>query len=219
MNKLFLIVGMLFLLISCESREDKIQKAVSQELKGVVYDFERYEPVKTQIDSAFFSPYIDPEIKSLMMALAKPAKELETAKRDYNNALSSIAFWDCGSAYSRQQRKEAISKRDAAKNKIKNIQTQLKSAIKNLYTQVHKDETKDNEFIGWFVTQRYKCKTGGGYPAFGDDVFVFNKNMTECTFHMKTEEFEELCDFIDQLMEVPKDEVMKRIEDLDLLEQ
>lgn len=49
---------MAFLLISCESREDKIQKAVSQELKGVLYDFESYEPVKTQIDSAFFSPYI-----------------------------------------------------------------------------------------------------------------------------------------------------------------
>lgn len=212
---------MAFLLISCESREDKIQKAVSQELKGVLYDFESYEPVKTQIDSAFFSPYIDPEIKSLMMAFAKPAQELEAAKRDYNNALSSIALWDMpyGSAYSRQQRKEAISERDAAKKKIENIQMQLKSTIKSLYAQVLKDKTKDNEFIGWFVTQRYKCKTGGGYPAFGDDVFVFNKDMTECTFHMEIEEYKGLCDFIDQLMAVPEDEFMKRIENMDLLEQ
>lgn len=35
MNKLFSIICLSLLLISCESREDKIQKAVAQELKGV----------------------------------------------------------------------------------------------------------------------------------------------------------------------------------------
>ncbi len=115
MNKIVLILSVLLILASCESQADKVQKAVAQELKGVLYDYESYEPIKTQIDSAFFSPYIDPEVKTLVMAFVKPSQELAKAKQDYNNALSSIALWDMpyGSAYSRQQQKEAISERDA----------------------------------------------------------------------------------------------------------
>lgn len=36
---------------------------------------------------------------------------------------------------------------------------------------------------------------------------------------MEIEEYDGLCNFIDQLMAVSEDEFMKRIEDLDLLEQ
>lgn len=152
---------------SCENRDEKIQNAVSQELKGVLYDFESYEPIKTKIDSAFSSPYIDPEVKALMYSMTKPMQELENAKREYKNALSSVALWDMpySSSYSRQQRKDAIAKRDAAKLTIENNQAQLISVIKALYTRIKEDETSDDKFIGWFVTQRYRCKTGGGYPS------------------------------------------------------
>lgn len=92
MNKIPIILFTIILLASCESREDKIQKTVSQELKGVLYDYESYEPIKTKIDSAFFSPYTDSEVESLMLSIVKFSNELEKAKSNYRNALSSIAL-------------------------------------------------------------------------------------------------------------------------------
>lgn len=96
---------------------------------------------------------------------------------------------------------------------------QLKSIAKDLYAQVSKDNAVENEFVGWFVTQRFRCKTGGGLPTFGDYVFGINKDMTECIFYMSKEKFEELCSVIDQMMSVPEDELMENIENYSLLEQ
>ena len=217
MNKIPIILFTIILLASCESREDKIQKTVSQELKGVLYDYESYEPIKTKIDSAFFSPYTDSEVESLMLCIVKFSNELERAKSDYRNALSSIALWDIpyGTAYSRQQKKDAITQRDAEKQRIEYIQTKLISLVKNLYKRVQYDNSKDDEFVGWFVTQRYKCKTNGGYPAFSEDVFVLNKDMSECKLHMSIEEYKVICDFVDKLLSISEDEFLKRIENMD----
>lgn len=46
MKKILLFASIGLMLVACESREEKIQNAVSQELKGVLYDFESYEPIK-----------------------------------------------------------------------------------------------------------------------------------------------------------------------------
>lgn len=218
MNKLFLIIIIALFLSSCESREERIQKAVSQELKGVLYDFESYEPIKTQIDSAFSSPYIDLEVKYLMFEYAKCAEELEQTLDD----LSSIEYSDelelYSSDYSSILEKGTDLKRKGAKNRIENAQKKLKSAIRDLYAQIQKVKDEKKEFVGWFVTQRYKCKTGGGYPAFGDDIFVFNKDMTECICHMSAEEYEGFCNFINKLVSLPEDEFIEKINGINLLE-
>ena len=219
MNKVFLILIATLILMSCESREKKIQMAISQELKGVLYSFDSYEPIKTKIDSAYSTPYIDPMVKDLILSMGTLSPELEKATIDYNNALSHIALWNTNSAFSRQQREEAIFKRDAAKNRILAIQSQLKSIMKELYTRVNEDNVKDKEFIGWFVTQRYKCNTRGGYPDFGDDVFVFNENITDCIFYMSSKDYETLCNYVDQILSVPEDEFIKALEDVNLLVQ
>ena len=220
MKKFCLIFISIILLSSCENRDKKIQNAVSQELRGVLCDFESYEPIKTKVDSAFFSPYIDPEVKDLMYSMVKAMHQLEEAKREYNYALSSIAFWEIpySSNYSRQQIKEAISKRDAAKLNIVNNQANLISLIKALYTRIKEDETSENIFSGWFVTQRYRYKTEGGSPSFGDDVFVFNKDITECVFYMSFEDYEALISLVDELLSIPEDEFLKKIEDVNILE-
>lgn len=150
----------------------------------------------------------------MMTSIIKQTHELEIAQSDYNMALSSIAIWDMPykDALGIQKVKEAISKRDAAKNKIDHIQAQLKSNIKDFYARIHEDKYKENDFIGWAVTQRYKCKTGDGHPAFGDDIFVFNKDITECLLHMTNEEFNVLCEFVNNLTSIPEEEFIERLD-------
>lgn len=119
MQKLIFLPVLLLLLVSCESREDKAQKLVAQELKAVLYDFDSYEPVKTKIDSAFFSPVLDPDLRDIMVELAKNVEDFKEAKRDYDRSLREAAIWDDPySAFSRQQKKEAIAERDVAETKM-----------------------------------------------------------------------------------------------------
>lgn len=219
MSRILFILLTATLLISCESREDKIQKAIATELKGVLYDFDSYEPIKTTIDSAFFSPSIDPEIKKLLMALEKPMNEFQKARHDYDYATSIVAIYsDSHSTYAQQQKKQAISKRNAAEKSIEFSRNQIKSLFQDLCIQINEDKLKSREFVGWFVTQHYKCKTGGGLPTFGDDIFVFNPEITECTFFMKKDEYETLCNFIEIISSVPENELLNKIEESDLFD-
>ena len=220
MKKFLLFVSIGLMLVACESREEKIQNAVSQELKGVLYDFESYQPVKTQIDSAFQSPYIDPEVRVLAIKMAQQIKDLTIAKIEYNSALSSMAIWDgpYKSAFERQQIKEATSKRDKTKREMDNLQEQLRSTLKELYTKINQPTDYNNSFIGWIVKQRYKCKTGGGDPTFGDDIFVFDKDIKNCLFYSSKEEYESISRMIDQVKNIPEEDFKQKINDVNFLE-
>lgn len=221
MKKILLFISIMLTLVACESREDKIQKAVSQELKGVLYDFESYEPVKTQIDSAFQSPYIDSEVRVLTIKIAQQIKDLTIAKIEYNSALSSMAIWDgpYKLAFERQQIKEATSKRDKTKREMDNLQEQIRSTLKELYTKIDQPtDYNNNNFIGWIVKQRYKCKTGGGDPTFGDDIFVFDKDIKNCLFYSSKEEYESISRMIDQVKNIPEEDFKQKINDVNFLD-
>lgn len=146
MKKILLFASIGLMLVACESREEKIQNAVSQELKGVLYDFESYEPIKTQIDSAFQSPYINQEVRDLAMKIAQQIKDLTIAKVEYNSALSSMALWDSPykTAFDRQKIKEVASKRDKTKREMDNLQEQLRSTLKDLYSKIAQQTENNN---------------------------------------------------------------------------
>lgn len=220
MKKILLFASIGLMLVACESREEKIQNAVSQELKGVLYDFESYEPVKTQIDSAFQSPYINQEVRDLAIKMAQQVKDLTIAKVEYNSALSSMALWDSPykTAFDRQKIKEAASKRDKTKREMDNLQEQLRSTLKDLYSKIAQQTENNNEFIGWIVKQRYKCKTGGGDPTFGDDIFVFDKDIKNCLFYSSKEEYESISRMIDQVKNIPEEDFKQKINDVNFLD-
>lgn len=212
------------LLVSCKNREEKIQDLVSQELKGMLYDFDSYEPIKTKVDTAFFSPCVDPGVVSRVDSIGKLLEELKDVKREYKYNYNHDAFYadtlyGCPiSDYERQFKQESIDKRNATKRKIDNIQMQLRSCAHNLYVQISKDKLRKKEIIGWFVTQNYRCKTGGGLPSFGDDVFVVNPELTECVFHMSKSEYSMLRDFTERVSSVSEREFIKGVEDACLID-
>ena len=218
MIRILFVLLTAMILISCENREEKIQTAIASELKGVLYDFDSYEPIKTNIDSAFFSPSIDPEIKELVLALEKPILDFHKAKEDYAYATSIAAIYSgsYSSPFTQQQKNQAISKRNAAEKSIEFNRNQIKTILKELCIRIREDKPKENEYVGWFVTQRYKCKTGGGYPTFGDAVFVFNSDITECLFFMQNEEYELLCNLVKVISLIPEEELLNKIEESDL---
>lgn len=219
MKKILLFISIMMTLVACESREDKIQKAVSQELKGILYDFESYEPVKTQIDSAFKSPDINQEVRDLAINMAKQIKDLTIAKVEYNHALSDIAMWSgpYQTAFGRQQAQEATSRRDKTQITIDNLQEGLKSTLKELYAIINQSDN-EGEFIGWIVKQRYKCKTGGGDPTFGDDIFVFDKDINNCLYYSTKEEYESINQLIEKIKAIPEDDFQRNISDVNFLD-
>ncbi len=206
MQKLIFLPVLLLLLVSCESRENKAQKLVAQELKAVLYDFDSYEPVKTKIDSAFFTPALDTDLRDIMVELAKNVDDYKDAKRDYDSALREVALWDDPySAYSRQQKKEAIAERDVAETKMNIAKERTRLSVNTFCSKIKEDKARNKEFIGWSVSQRYRCKTGGGYPSFGDDIFILNEDMTECIFHISKEDYDSMNKTIELFSAIPED--------------
>ena len=56
---LFIVVSATMLLSGCKSKEEKANELIKDDMFKVLYDFASYEPIETNIDSAFTSVYTD----------------------------------------------------------------------------------------------------------------------------------------------------------------
>ena len=79
---IFLVAAALALtsLTGCKGRDERIQDGISAELKGVLYNFSSYEPVKTTVDSLFQSPETLSEIVDLAIQM-DPGENREVSRR------------------------------------------------------------------------------------------------------------------------------------------
>ena len=56
---LFIVASATILLSGCKSKEEKANELIKDDMFKVLYDFASYEPIETNIDSAFTSVYTD----------------------------------------------------------------------------------------------------------------------------------------------------------------
>lgn len=61
MKKVSVLALLLVLLVSCSSNEDKANRLIKKEMKKTLFIADSYEPVETQLDSAF-APFDNPEL-------------------------------------------------------------------------------------------------------------------------------------------------------------
>ncbi len=60
--KVLPIILIAVIFTACQSKEEKLNKLIKDDLFKTLYDFESYEPIETIIDSAFTSIYRDSTI-------------------------------------------------------------------------------------------------------------------------------------------------------------
>lgn len=218
---IFLVAAALALtsLTGCKGRDERIQDGISAELKGVLYNFSSYEPVKTIVDSLFHSPETLSEIVDLAIQMDQPARDMEKCVEQFNDAKEMAAIYDrpYRDTYAQHKIDMAQAQMNECREKIEMYRADIVEILKEMYPLINSLDDSDNKLQGWQVSQRFKCLTAGGLPTFGDYVFLFDKDAEECKVAIPRDEYEKMWEFIERLYKVPEETFMEKIDSIDLI--
>lgn len=175
MKKILSFLLASLLLFGCQSREEKAQELIKQDMFKTLYDFASYEPIETKIDSAFTSIYTD----TLALLYANTIKilfeNLNDKKAEYKSAKRTMRMWaDSSSPLEIYEFNEAKRKVDEY---IDRVDDTLKEADDTYMKIRERSEKKGRSFIGWEARHKFRCKTRGGNFDIGNYLYVFDKDM------------------------------------------
>ena len=180
MKNFLLLILIIISVFGCQSKEEKAIELIKNDMFKVLYDFNSYEPIETQIDSAFNSIYTD----SLMLALAYNLNHLLEAAEKYlsekESAERDMRIWENNySVYARQKFNEAKNDVDES---LEKMQASLE-IIENLSSQMQKrKEQISSDFCGWKVVHKFRAKTKGGLSDIGNYMYIFDDKITAINY-------------------------------------
>ncbi len=174
------------MLASCSlSPETKANHLIKKAMKMSLYQADTYDPVSTQLDSAF-TPFDDPAFYDKTLKIYKLGESIEKYKREMKSAQSTMSIYDniYASSYGRNEYREAkmeydelAAKKTKAENKVKQYAAELKTAME-----------KKPQFIGFKATHSYRADNNAGQTMFGETVFLFDKDITQIVKAYNSEE-------------------------------
>lgn len=174
----FLLVSLL--LFGCQSREEKAQELIKQDMFKTLYDFASYEPIETKIDSAFTSIYTDTLALLYANGINEMFEELEDKRVEYESARSAMEIW--ADSYSSL----GIYKFNEAKRKVDEYIEKMDDVLKeadDVYVKIKERKQKiGRSFIGWEAKHKFRCKTKGGNFDLGNYLYVFDKDVNQILY-------------------------------------
>ena len=143
------------LLAACHNSPiDKANKLIMEEVPKTLYIPNSYDPVETQLDSAF-APYDDPDFCIKTAELQEKEEELQLHKKEAKLAKSIMSIYsDSYSDYSRNQYQEQKAEYEEANKKIK----ETEKDIQEISTYLNQREQEQPKFIGYKAYHRYRAK-------------------------------------------------------------
>lgn len=193
-KSLITIAISLLTLTACgPSQEEKAQEMATNYLKGVLYHFDSYEPLKTTVDSSFVSLSTDEEAIKLTMDMLKLFQSVQEYANKIERAESSMEIWspsEYSSAYSKGEYRRAKEERDnnqqlldKTKDRILKQYSKIKSRQSYLEAEA---PLKMGDFNGWKIYHKFKSPNGAGtVDLFGEYVFLCDENFNEKSAYSK----------------------------------
>ncbi len=179
MTKCTLILSLFPMLFSCSpSRKEKAAEIAKSEMIKILYNAGSYEPIETQIDSAFTSIYTDLDIVRAAHELIElnAGENKEWLQQQYNFAKSSAALWSqLQDAYSKEQYRQAREEMSNYASKLKEIEEEINTKTKTIRERA--DAIVENQFYGWNIYHRFRCANGYGIKKISDILFVVDEDM------------------------------------------
>lgn len=201
-NFVAMIVVMVMCLVSCSrSPQDKAEALVAEAMKMSLYVPESYEPLATQIDSAF-APYASPEFYDKVIEFMELSDELEDCERDMKWAKSSmlsskeIAHW---SEYSRNEYEDDKAEYEECVAKYDDLQSEREK----LKDEIYEIASGQEEFIGYHIFHRFRCKNNANMSMVSDMLFLVDKDMVQilASYDAEEQEFEDFIEALDVIKE------------------
>ena len=163
-------------LVSCQSKEEKAEEFIKNELSKTLYDFDSYQPIETTVTEAKIAMFNDSACRSKAALIDYGIKKAKEYLNDAESAKEHMEIWGEPSYYSssysdnqyykyKKEYEENFKKGRDAYEFCKALATELKEDIAKL------DTTK---VIGWEVKHRFRCKTKGGNSTIADYRYVFD---------------------------------------------
>lgn len=172
MKKLFLLLGIFFILTSCgKSDEEKLHDLIGEATKASLYIPESYDPVSIQCDTLGRNIITPANIKKSAKIISL-VREAQSTQRQIERDLEQRDYWqgkygDFYNDYSKKVR-SGEEKRD-----------ELKTQAMELFAELLKDYNAERGFYGFIVEHKFRAKNNMGNVLFGDVIYILNKEKTE----------------------------------------
>lgn len=186
---------------SCQKTpEDKANDLIKENITKMLTYPDSYESVETTIDSLFTPMYT-----VAFYEKAKRAMELidriEENKRNIDNGLFAMDIHSgpyTNSAYDRAKYKEGKEEYETAKKYNEKAVPELAALKKEMKAQLEKDD----EFLGYAIEHKFRCKNEVGNTIMNDFLLIVDKDMNEAVlyFNLKSLEFRRYFILCDRLM-------------------
>lgn len=203
MKNLLFLVATMALFASCnKSPESKTNNLIKEEMKKSLYHVESYDPVETIVDSAF-SPKDSPELIGLLTDAADLGREFETYDSKAKRAKSSMAIWSgpYQSEYDRIRYNEEKEEYEEAHAKAE----KLKEKGRKIYVDIYSKLSDRPKFIGFKATHKYRAQNNAGQIVFGNTVFIVDDKFEKVLFSCDEEDYKQIQEAFDQVLEEFKD--------------
>lgn len=180
MKKILLGTISLVVLASCSSSpEDKANALIKEEMKKVLYHAETYDPVETQIDSAF-TPFDDPMFYDKTLRLYKLGTAIDEYDRKIRSEKSDMAHYrDMLRIMFSSSNQERYNQAKENYDEYLAKKAETESKAKALANELKKMLDREQLFIGFKARHRYRANNNAGQTVFGDMEYLFDKDISK----------------------------------------
>ena len=203
MKKSFIFILCAVLFTCCtKTPEQKAEALIKDSVVKHLYVPDSYQPVETQLDSAF-APYLAPELIQGVIDFHKMLNDSKDKKEDMRRAKSSMSIWYSTyhmSDYEIERYQQAKENYEEAQSSYNRIMSRLQEKAEWIKNKMAEEIT----FIGFMARHRFRANNNAGDTLFGESYYLLNPELTtivaewdedDINMFFKTFEQEELQEF------------------------
>ena len=197
MKKSFIFILCAVLFTCCtKTPEQKAEALIKDSVVKHLYVPDSYQPVETQLDSAF-APLQTPEFIKAVLDLYDMAKDCDYKKNKIKDAKFEMSLWDepDRSEYAKEQYKEAKEKHDELQASYDKLMSRMEKKGKWIKNKMYEEPN----FIGYIAYHRFRAKNNAGNTLFGGAYYLINPDLTSIVAEWKEDEINLFSSLIDEI--------------------
>lgn len=199
-NAHLILILFMLALVSCQSKEEKANKLIKDEMYKTLYDFSSYEPIETVVDSAFTSIYRD----TLILAYARLMNEYLEMTNEFIEKSEDLQsdLEIRGGSNSRQGLSNYKKAIEELNSNLDTAQVYMNRFIEIKKRTKERAENFQKYFCGWQAKHKFRYKTKGGSFDLPNYLYLFDSDLKKITYQENTadEELKKLKEIIDEAL-------------------